>query len=192
MVNQPINLETKTEDEPPPSMRIEGKELKIPDEGETPDSNKKIIEAVITSRKDQGEEIPDYEEISEAVEEAITSEEKEETLKDYVETETLKDYVEAEQAEEEEAKQEDLYVFDEEGDYETDYEQEEEQEGFFKEDEFFEVEVDYWNLLLPDDPIEDFREYFPDVKENIFAKNRMPYYNGGMAKRMVKNLLAGE
>jgi hypothetical protein len=192
MVNQAINLEAKTEDEPPSLRRIEGKELKIPDQGKTPDSNEKILKAVITSKKE--EKAPDYEEISEAVEEAITSEEKEETLKDYVETENLKDYLETEQEEEREVEEEDIYAFDSEDEdgYETDYEQEEEQDNFFREDEFFEVEVDYWNLLLPDDPIEDFREYFPSIKENIFAKNGMPYYDGGMAKRMVKNLLAGE
>ena len=170
MVNQPISLEAKTEDEPPPPRRIEGVELEIPDEGETPDS---------------------YEEISEAVEEAVNSEEKEETLKDYVDTETIKDYVEAEADKEDTGKEEDLYLFEsEDDDYEAGYEQEEEQEQFFKEDEFFEVEVNYWDLLLPDDPIEDFREYFSEIKENIFAKNGLPYYNGGMVKRLVKNLLA--
>jgi hypothetical protein len=160
MVNQPINLEAKTEDEPP-SIRREGAEIEIPDQGEIPDS---------------------YEEISEAVDNPI--EEKEETIKDYIEAE--------EPEEQEKTKTEELYASDpEEDDYDAEYEQEEEQE-MFKEDEFFEVEVDYWTLLLPDDPIEDFRDYFPDVKENVFSKSGMPYYGGGMAKRLVKNLLAGE
>lgn len=132
----------------------------------------------------EGAETDSYEEITEAVDEAV----QEETLcsKKYLEDEP--DVIELAEG---------FYIV-EENDYEPDnytyshseeIKEEEDIENNNWQDDFFDVEVDYIILLLPDDPIEDFREYY-GIKENACAMLKVPLYNGGIAKRLVKNLLA--
>jgi len=164
MVNQPINLEAKTEDEPPPSVWKEGEELEIPDEGEIPDS---------------------YEEITEAIDEA-TEDKTDETL-------ASQKYIETETPEQDAQENEYIAVMTEDPEYECEYETEEETPETLppEQEDFFDREVDYVILLLPDNPVDEFRDYY-GIKENPIAALGLPFYDGGMARRLVKNWLAGE
>jgi len=154
MVNKSTTLETKTEDEPPPLGQIEGNE-----------------------EQKNGGELPDsYEEISEAIDEATN-----ESVLDaarYVERETIENDVKK-TSEETRLEKENYFAQPEtEEEYETAYNNDDDEEEriltTMEGEPFFRQEIDKNDLMIEDNPREDFESYF-GLYENAVARQGVSF-----------------